>query len=116
MLYDIYNPHPSQPRVIYDGLVSPELMATKVVDVDEDGRTIMRPYTPKAQDMKTIAIPPREMVKGVALADVIVERMKRAAAKAGHPGFHTELQIREHVEEELGDPPASTPPKWPDAA
>ena len=117
--YDIYNPTTAR-RVIYDGIISPELLNAKVPSVDPMGNQTMVPYSPSANDMKTISIDAGETVKRVALADHIAAKLKayadRAMGQFGRNGFMQELQIREHVEEELGDEPKLPPFRWPDAA
>jgi hypothetical protein len=104
-LYDLHNPTRA-PRIIYDGIVPSHLLER----LD---------YEPSANDMRCIRVEAGETVKGVALADHIAKRLQDYARRAE---FSQELQIREHVEpelgDELGDEPAPPPPSnvWPDGA
>jgi hypothetical protein len=70
--------------------------------------------------MGCITVLPGEMKRGVPLASYVVRKMQdytnRADKSFGRAGFYQELQIREHIEEDLGDEPAPPPkPVWPDA-
>jgi hypothetical protein len=98
-LYDLHNPTRA-PRIIYDGIIRPELLQR----LD---------YEPSANDMRCIRIEAGETVKGVALADHVVKRLEDYARRSD---FSKELQIREHVDQELGDESAPQAPMWPDTA